>query len=97
MKKKGQGISLETIIVAAIVLVVLVVLWAIFTGRLSLFSKGLDDQTKGPVCEKKTFGLDTIATADVKPVAYSCPKDYRTEAGVFSNVKANEVCCVKSS
>lgn len=39
--KKGQGLSLNTIIIAAIVLVVLIVLWAIFTGRMGVFSTGL--------------------------------------------------------
>ena len=36
--KKGQGLSLETIIVAIIVLFVLVVLLLIFTGRLNIFA-----------------------------------------------------------
>ena len=41
--RKGQGLSLNTIIVAAIVLIVLVVLWAIFTGRMGVFTKGVKD------------------------------------------------------
>jgi len=41
MNKKGQGISVNVIIIAAIALVVLVVLIAIFTGRFGLFSTGL--------------------------------------------------------
>ena len=40
---KAQGISINVIIIAAIALAVLVVLFAIFTGRLSLFGKGLKD------------------------------------------------------
>ena len=36
--KKGQGFSLETIIVAIIVMFVLVVLLLIFTGKLNIFS-----------------------------------------------------------
>ena len=43
MNKKSQGLSLNTIIIAAIVLIVLVVLWAIFTGRMGGFSKSLND------------------------------------------------------
>jgi len=39
--KKGQGLSLNTIIIAAIVLIVLIVLWSIFTGRIGGFSKEL--------------------------------------------------------
>jgi len=41
MKRKAQGLSLNTIIIAAIVLIVLIVLWAIFTGRMGGFSLGL--------------------------------------------------------
>ena len=41
MNKKAQGISINTVIIAAIALIVLVVLVAIFTGRIGLFSKGI--------------------------------------------------------
>lgn len=51
--KRGQGLSLNTIIIAAIVLIVLIVLWAIFTGRMGLFSKGLAESEEqcGSVCK----------------------------------------------
>jgi|TARA_B100001971_G_C17769551_1_gene324253 hypothetical protein len=42
--KKGQGLSITTIIVAAIALVVLVVLIAIFTGRFGSISKSLSER-----------------------------------------------------
>ena len=45
MSKKGQSISINTIIIAAIALAVLVVLFYIFTGRLSIFSKGVGETT----------------------------------------------------
>ena len=48
--KKGQGLSLNTIIIAAIVLIVLVVLWAIFTGRMAGFAGGLKETT-GKTCD----------------------------------------------
>jgi hypothetical protein len=41
MKKRGQGLSLTTIIVAAVGLIVLVVLVAIFTGQLGGFLTGV--------------------------------------------------------
>lgn len=44
--KKAQGLSLNTIIIAAIALVVLIVLWAIFTGRMGVFSTGLQEVEK---------------------------------------------------
>lgn len=41
MNKKGQGISLNTIIIAIIALVVLVLLVAIFTGKMGEWVKGV--------------------------------------------------------
>ena len=41
MNKKAQGISLNVIIIAAIGLVVLVLLVAIFTGRINIFGQNL--------------------------------------------------------
>lgn len=41
MDKKGQGLSLNTIIIAALALIVLVVIVMIFTGRIGIFSTGV--------------------------------------------------------
>lgn len=41
MNKKGQGLSITTVIVAVIAIVVLVVLIAVFTGRIAIFQTGL--------------------------------------------------------
>jgi len=41
--KKAQGMSINTVIIAAIALIVLVVLVAIFTGRIGMFSKGIGE------------------------------------------------------
>lgn len=41
MDKRGQGLSLNVIIIAALALIVLVVLVAVFTGRISLFQRGV--------------------------------------------------------
>lgn len=40
--KKAQGLSLTTIIVAALALIVLVVLVMIFTGRIGVFKSGVE-------------------------------------------------------
>jgi len=45
MNRKAQGMSINTVIIAAIALIVLVVLVAIFTGRIGMFSKGIGDVT----------------------------------------------------
>ena len=41
LSKRGQGISINMIIVAAIALVVLIVLIVIFTGKTQQFNRGL--------------------------------------------------------
>lgn len=53
--RKGQSISINTIIVAAIALAVLVVLFAIFTGRLGAFTKGVQ---KADTCTQKCASLN---------------------------------------
>ena len=44
--KKAQGLSLTTIIVAAIAIIVLVVLIAIFTGKINIFGDEYSDTTE---------------------------------------------------
>ena len=39
--KRGQGLSLNVIIVAALALIVLVVLIVVFTGRIAIFDRGV--------------------------------------------------------
>jgi hypothetical protein len=46
VSNKGQGLSLTTIIVAALALIVLVVLVMVFTGRIGSFEKGLSNEGK---------------------------------------------------
>lgn len=44
-KRKAQGLSLNTIVVAAIVLTVLVVLIMVFTGRMTWFNRGYTSES----------------------------------------------------
>ena len=75
MHKKAQSISINTIIIAAIALAVLVVLFVIFTGRFKIFSEDVDKTTvncqdackigayshySDNVCPSGTQGLITI-------------------------------------
>jgi flagellar biosynthesis/type III secretory pathway M-ring protein FliF/YscJ len=59
--KKGQSLPLNIIIIAAIVLIVLVVLWAIFTGRMGLFTKGLTDEEKKAQDAAKQFEAEAAS------------------------------------
>lgn len=52
-QKKSEGMPLNTIIIAALVLVVLIVLIAIFSGRMNIFGKSYTetgDKAKAKVC-----------------------------------------------
>ena len=53
--KKAQGLSLQTIIIAAVVLIVLIVSWSIFTGRISQTSKELSS-CRGRCVKEGTCG-----------------------------------------
>jgi len=53
MDKKGQGISINVIIIAVLALVVLVVLVVIFTGRITLFEKGVSKEASAKLISLK--------------------------------------------
>lgn len=53
--KKGQGLSLNVIIVAAIALIVLVLLVMIFTGRIGIFQSGVAKAGDAELLKLKTL------------------------------------------
>ncbi len=73
--KRGQGLSMNTIVIAVIVLFVMVVLLLIFTGRISIFNWGLQNCpnnggvcTKNPDCSGTGFSdVDGDGNVDAKP------------------------------
>jgi len=83
LQKRGQGISINIIIIAAIALLVLVVLVAIFSGRMGLFGRELDLTTRGTCVAQ---GGQVVAR-DV------CPDNCRTVYGSFNDVGAGSICC----
>jgi hypothetical protein len=42
LTKKADGLSLTTVVIAALALIVLIVLILIFSGRIAIFNKGVD-------------------------------------------------------
>ncbi len=67
MNRKSQGISINTIIIAALGLAVLVVLFAIFTGRLGKFSIGVQEtDTCAQKCASLNMNTGSNPTSDVK-------------------------------
>lgn len=97
MNKKGQSISINTIIVAALALAVLVVLFAIFTGRIGGFSKGVGETAS---CENSCRALgmrfDTLEGGSIEISAKNCRDDTSKTyvPGSYTDVKsATAVCC----
>ncbi len=66
LMKKSQGLSLNTIIIAAIVLIVLIVLWAIFTGRMGGFVQGLQQAESDcdALCKAAGYTLEGDGLSD---------------------------------
>lgn len=93
-KKRAQGLSITTIIVAVIGLIILVVLIAIFTGRLGAFGKGLEEQEKfGKKCEE--FNNDpAVDDAVLRPKGLNCPSGY-IEWVSSDSIATGRKCCVE--
>jgi len=90
--KKAQGISLNTIIIAALVLIVLIVLIVILSGRMNLFGDGYDSTT-GDVDNAICMG---DGYSCVTPDNGNCPSGRGSEKS--SNVDwidctSNQICC----
>jgi len=82
--KKGQGLSLTTIVIAALALLILVVLTVIFAGRMGLFSKGLGNCDS--VC------VDSAAACE--DAGYTIPAFLgRCEDSSGTVIKENGYCC----
>ncbi|MCK4521466.1 MAG: hypothetical protein KAU20_02750 [Nanoarchaeota archaeon] len=87
-KKKAQGLSLNTIIIAALALLVLVILAIIFTGRAGMFRRESGKcEAFGGTCSR------TGCTGEYeKQVGYDCDLD---GDGTYNEGKAIDgVCCV---
>ena len=66
ISKRGQGLSLNVIIVAALALIVLVVLVMVFTGRIGLFEKGVGQESKAELIKMKIKYSDCQPTASAE-------------------------------
>ena len=86
--KKSQSLSINTIIIAAIGLAVLVVLFLIFTGRFKIFSEGIKET--GLSC-KESCQLAKYTGGD-KSTGTTCDNKL---GGTFSDVdtQKREICC----
>ena len=90
---KAQGLSLQTIIIAALVLIILIVLVAVFGSRMGLFGNKYDattDQATSNVC---------AAQGGVCASGENCDSDTEGSAKGGANARwidcGSKPCCVK--
>ncbi len=77
---KGENLSLSTIVIAAIVVIVLIVLVIIFSARIGLFGKGIEDcKSKGGVVKSPNDDTPGLACYPIQydkttgqPTNYCC-------------------------
>lgn len=90
MDKKAQGISINTVIIAAIGLAVLVVLFLVFTGRFKLFSEGVKESSLTCQSACKSAGYSDGLTG----LERCTPTSGITQIpGKFEGMGEREVCC----
>ena len=97
MKSRKGDISITTIIVAAVGLVVLIVLIAIFTGRIRLFGDTYDTSTtgvKGSTCNAQPGGGYCLSkTATTGCSSGRNLQDSPTGGGTWIDYATSERCC----
>ncbi|KYK25729.1 hypothetical protein AYK26_01800 [Euryarchaeota archaeon SM23-78] len=84
MRKKAQGLSISTIVIAAIALIVLIILIFIVVRELSKVppATGCEGATKG-ICADSCDGLEGTYTIDT------------VNSGTAGGCAEDEVCCIK--
>ena len=94
MSTKGQSISINTIIIAAIALAVLVVLFAIFTGRIGGFSKGVGETAS---CANSCKALGKTGDLIPSTSKLDCETNGRGTyvPGNYDDAKSPNVCCCR--
>ena len=84
MKKRAQGLSMTTIVVAALALLVLVVLALVFTGRMGNFSTGVKEVAD---CKQAC----TAAGFNGEPE--TCTTDSQNKLPGIKDQSGNTCCC----
>jgi len=79
----GQGLSINTIIIAALGIIALVILVVILQQRTALFGTGLREVGKS-TCEP---------VGEPKPIGTDCPVIY----GTFTDIESYQICCRKEA
>ncbi len=92
MNKRALELSTTTIVAAVIALIILVVLIGIFTGRLNIYSSGVNELTTCKNTCKNIGYFDSQVLTEAE-----CNSDFRSPSqiipGKHSDVPEGKVCC----
>lgn len=93
---KAQGMPINVIIIAAISLIVLVVLVAIFTGRIGGLNRGLNDLNR--YCAAAPAGTNDkqLLNGQINPIDTPCPDGKHEAIGKFEDLGSGEKCCIEN-
>ena len=92
--KKAQSISINTIIIAAIALAVLVVLFVVFTGRFKVFSEGVSGASLTCDSGCKSVGYSGGNPYGIGTSPYlDCTSPQVRISGRFEGMTEGQVCC----
>jgi len=88
--KKAQGLSLTTVVIAAVALVILIVLILIFSGRIDFFNRGASKE-----CPPGTFMAKPYDSAAADPYKLSCNAGDLPSKIIGSGKKKEDIvyCC----
>ena len=87
MSKRGQGMPMNVIIIAAIALLVLVVLSIVFVNNISGTNKAINScEETGGACKPAAFGCGETEKLTTSKKCYQSGTD---------KVDATQICCVK--
>lgn len=93
MRKKSQSISINTIIIAAIGLAVLLVLFVVFTGRFKLFSEGVSGASLNCDGACKSSGYAGGSVEGGFSSFQECSSNRVRAPGKFEGMGENQICC----
>ena len=93
MDRKSQSISINTIIIAAIALAVLLVLFVVFTGRFKIFSEGVSGASLNCDSACKSSGYAGGSAESGFSSFQDCSGNRVKASGKFEGMGENQICC----
>lgn len=92
MQKRGEGITFNAIIIAALCLVVLIVLLMIFSGKMNLFARSTECAARNGECLAQHSEWNGGCPSD-KPISIMSDDCHLIKEGVPTNEKPGQ-CCI---